>query len=85
MIFPSQGSSFREVLVPKQSSSGRQQLLVLVVSSERQSDAADGVRVVFSKCRVHHSEGEIKIGDWVGELQNRRNASWKEAGLGHKG
>lgn len=62
-IFPSQGSSFLEVLVPKQSTSGRQQLLVLMVSSERQSDAAEGVRVAFSKCRVHRSGGEIKILD----------------------
>lgn len=63
VIFRSQGSSFLEVLVPRQSSSGRCQLLALVVSSERQSDASQGERVAFRKCRVHHREGEIKILD----------------------
>lgn len=74
VIFPSQGSSFLEVLVPKQSSSGRRQLLALVVSSERQSDASQGERVAFRKCRVHHREWEIKI--WGGGI-----AKWDKCSL----
>lgn len=58
MIFASQGSSFWEVPVPKQSSSGRRQLLVFVVS-ERQSDPAE--EVAFSRCRMRQREEEIKM------------------------
>lgn len=62
MIFASQGSSFWEVPVPKQSSSGRQQLLVFVVL-ERQSDPAE--ELAFSKGRVHQREEEIRMGEGI--------------------
>lgn len=46
-----------------------------MVSLGRQSDAAQGLRVALSKCRLHNREGKIKRS--VGELKNGRSVVWK--------